>query len=218
MSEGKRRKNNSKKNNKNSKIYCGNDDELPEGYDKMGTRFKCLQRGFGIGSMLEKQAKSEGKTKAIKRKVKKSPKIYCGDKHILPEGYDAKGTRYICLRKGVGAGIYTESRKNNSEVKEYKEMKEGKSDDHKRFGSGKKRLTKRSTKRKSSKKRSTKKKLTRKRSKKRSSKSLKKKVKKAKISSYNRFVKDNYTKVKKKYKLKRSEDVFIRIAKLWKRN
>ena len=216
---------------KNTKIYCGNDDILPENYDKMGTRFKCLQKGFGVGMMLEQKAKQSGKTKVIKRTPKKSPKMYCGDKHILPNGYDVKGTKYQCLRKGVGAGIFNESKK---ELKEYKEMKEGKIDDYKRFGSSEKKSKKSSRKRSSRKKRSNKKKSGKKLSQKRSSKKSsrkcskkkrsnkskksKKKSKKAKISSYNLFVKNNYTRVKNKYKLKKSEDVFIKLSRLWKRN
>jgi hypothetical protein len=33
------------------------------------------------------------------------PKIYCGDKN-LPEEYDRYGSRYECLRRGVGVGLY----------------------------------------------------------------------------------------------------------------
>lgn len=31
------------------KIYCGNDDNLPDGYDLMGNLPQCLQKGIGIG-------------------------------------------------------------------------------------------------------------------------------------------------------------------------
>jgi hypothetical protein len=241
----------SQQRKKNTKIYCGDDDILPENYDKMGTRFKCLQKGFGTGLILERKAKQDGKTKAIKRTPKKSPKLYCGDKHILPDGYDIKGTRYQCLKRGIGVGIYNESRRDSkNELKDYKEMKEGKSDDYKKFGSNKKSIKKRSTKKRSTKKRSSKKRSTKKKSSKKKSikkskkrskrstkkskkrskrstkkskkrsnkKSIKKKIKKTKISTYNSYVKNNYTRVKNKYKLKDSEDVFIKLAKLWKKN
>lgn len=33
-------------------------------------------------------------------------KIYCGSKQNLPETYDTRGTRYECLRKGIGVGMH----------------------------------------------------------------------------------------------------------------
>ena len=33
-------------------------------------------------------------------------KSYCGTKNDLPPGYDQFGTRYECLRKGVGVGLH----------------------------------------------------------------------------------------------------------------
>lgn len=30
--------------------------------------------------------------------------LYCGDKAVLPNGYEGFDTRYNCLRKGVGVG------------------------------------------------------------------------------------------------------------------
>jgi hypothetical protein len=43
------------------KIYCG-DYDLPPGYDKLGTRYRCMTKGFGIGTNLEKEAEKKGKT------------------------------------------------------------------------------------------------------------------------------------------------------------
>lgn len=34
------------------------------------------------------------------------PKIYCGDKDEVPEGYSGRGSRSACLRRGVGVGMY----------------------------------------------------------------------------------------------------------------
>ena len=34
---------------KNQRVYCGNDDELPEDYDRFGTRYECLRTGIGVG-------------------------------------------------------------------------------------------------------------------------------------------------------------------------
>jgi hypothetical protein len=33
-------------------------------------------------------------------------RIYCGTNEVLPDGYDEFGTRYRCLRKGVGVGLH----------------------------------------------------------------------------------------------------------------
>ncbi len=37
--------------------------------------------------------------------------VYCGDKKILPYGYDIFGSRNQCLRKGFGTGSFSEKRK-----------------------------------------------------------------------------------------------------------
>ena len=31
------------------KIFCGNGDFVPPGYDALGTRYECLRKGFGAG-------------------------------------------------------------------------------------------------------------------------------------------------------------------------
>jgi hypothetical protein len=33
-------------------------------------------------------------------------RLYCGDKETLPPGYTGYATRFRCLRKGVGIGLY----------------------------------------------------------------------------------------------------------------
>ncbi len=33
-------------------------------------------------------------------------RIYCGPNNNIPENYDTKGTRYQCLRKGIGVGLH----------------------------------------------------------------------------------------------------------------
>lgn len=33
-------------------------------------------------------------------------KFYCGDKDEIPDGYERRGSRTACLRKGVGVGMY----------------------------------------------------------------------------------------------------------------
>lgn len=37
--------------------------------------------------------------------------VYCGDKKLLPYGYDIFGSRNQCLRKGFGSGLFFEKRK-----------------------------------------------------------------------------------------------------------
>ena len=41
----------------NRKIYCGNENILPTGYDIMGNLPQCLQKGIGIGKMQKAQNK-----------------------------------------------------------------------------------------------------------------------------------------------------------------
>lgn len=33
-------------------------------------------------------------------------KIYCGDQRPIPIDYEREGTRYQCLRKGIGVGLH----------------------------------------------------------------------------------------------------------------
>ena len=30
-------------------LYCGNNEEIPEGYDGLGSRYDCLKKGIGVG-------------------------------------------------------------------------------------------------------------------------------------------------------------------------
>lgn len=39
----------------NRKIYCGNQDILPDGYDFLGNSPQCLQKGIGIGKLRKAQ-------------------------------------------------------------------------------------------------------------------------------------------------------------------
>ncbi len=38
--------------------------------------------------------------------MERRPRLYCGNQEVLPAGYDGFGTRYSCLRSGVGVGLY----------------------------------------------------------------------------------------------------------------
>jgi len=35
-----------------TRIYCGNSEILPEGYDRMGNLHHCLQKGVGVGKRI----------------------------------------------------------------------------------------------------------------------------------------------------------------------
>ena len=82
--------------------YCGTDPILPDDYDVMGTRNKCLKKGIGVGMGM-----SQGEiNKIIAKPPKTGPRerVYCGDKTTLPAGYDRNGTLHECMMKGVGVG------------------------------------------------------------------------------------------------------------------
>lgn len=45
--------------------------------------------------------------------IEAHPEVYCGDDLVLPENYDVFGTRYKCLRKGIGTGmVLSDSQRN----------------------------------------------------------------------------------------------------------
>jgi len=37
--------------------------------------------------------------------IRERPEVYCGDNRVIPEEYDVFGTRYRCLKKGIGLGM-----------------------------------------------------------------------------------------------------------------
>lgn len=51
-------------------------------------------------------------------------KIYCGDKKELPAGYHKKGTRLICLQRGIGMGMFLEEKEEKKGKTLFKERKE----------------------------------------------------------------------------------------------
>ena len=83
-------------------MYCGDSQYIPPDYDVMGTRFKCLKKGVGIGMNT-----SDEKVEQFldKRYIPPTVKLYCGDKPELPHGYGNFGTKTQCLKKGVGIGM-----------------------------------------------------------------------------------------------------------------
>ena len=83
-------------------IYCGSDLILPDDYDVMGTRNRCLKKGVGVGMGMSDTERNKVITRAPKPGPK--PKLYCGDKTVLPAGYNRFGNLHECLMKGVGVG------------------------------------------------------------------------------------------------------------------
>jgi hypothetical protein len=64
-----------------------------------------------------REARSDRDQKKGSRKSSKKNKIYCGDSDKIPEdeGYIRRGSRYECLRKGVGVGLYIVSKRKEKE-------------------------------------------------------------------------------------------------------
>ena len=85
-----------------TQIYCGNNGAEPSllsGEQILGTRYTCMQKGIGRGLHLPYDSKYTGAYVPIDNR-----KIYCGNKDILPTGYDFFGTLPHCIQKGVGIG------------------------------------------------------------------------------------------------------------------
>lgn len=98
-----RKKVSSVSSKKKSNLYCGNnrlDPSILNGTKIIGTRNRCLRLGFGAGyhSPVDPNYTDDYEPIDIR-------KFYCGDKEILPTGYDAVGNLPICLRKGFGMGV-----------------------------------------------------------------------------------------------------------------
>ena len=82
-------------------IYCGEGDNLPNDYDRMGTRGICLKKGIGLGMSMPSASRDAFLAKPPKQVTQK---LYCGDGE-LPEGYVGFDTLPNCLRRGVGVGL-----------------------------------------------------------------------------------------------------------------
>jgi hypothetical protein len=84
-------------------IYCGDSAALPNTYDVMGTRYRCLQKGVGTGMMLPNERRAE--FLARPRPPPDGNRMYCGNAAVLPAGYTRFGLKSQCLKKGVGIGL-----------------------------------------------------------------------------------------------------------------
>lgn len=54
------------------KIYCGNSDNLPQGYTRNGTRFECLKKGYGAALVY---STADQRKRAIESIIAKVPKL-----------------------------------------------------------------------------------------------------------------------------------------------
>ena len=99
------------------KIYCGDNEELPEGYSSHGTPYQCLRKGVGVGLHLPLKNRRY-------RPKKEGKKFYCGNKKELPQEYVSFGTRQQCLRKGVGVGLHLQQQRQPIEQKQLIEQKQ----------------------------------------------------------------------------------------------
>lgn len=83
-------------------IYCGNnalDSDVINGVSQLGTRYSCMRKGIGKGLNLPFDLKYTQPYEPIDNR-----KIYCGDRQVLPDGYDRFGNLAQCLQKGVAIG------------------------------------------------------------------------------------------------------------------
>lgn len=83
-------------------MYCGNNGMYPglrDGSLTLGTRYKCLRRGIGIGLNLPVDPTYRNEYLPIDK-----TKIYCGNERTLPSGYDMFGNLPQCQSKGVSVG------------------------------------------------------------------------------------------------------------------
>lgn len=42
------------------KLFCGNGDTVPRGYDALGSRFQCLRKGYGAGKYTRERVGYKG--------------------------------------------------------------------------------------------------------------------------------------------------------------
>jgi len=77
-------------------MNCGNNAEDP---NPIGTRHGCLKKGIGVGYYkVPLNLKYAGSYTPIEKR-------YCGNKTVLPAGYDRMGTCGECYNMGVGVGM-----------------------------------------------------------------------------------------------------------------
>lgn len=91
---------------KKNTTFCGKGKILPNGYETFGTNYQCFKKGIGTGIAMTENKIKNGDTFVQYKKLKKNkPKRYCGISSTLPPGYEKRGNRYSCLKKGYGVGM-----------------------------------------------------------------------------------------------------------------
>ena len=106
------------------KIYCGPQQDIPEGYDSIGGRYPCLRKGIGVGTHLPADRRPPG-IAADGTRTPRDPnreKKYCGTKEVLPQEYSDFATPYECLRKGVGVGLWQQYERRQQPHEEVEEV------------------------------------------------------------------------------------------------
>lgn len=84
-------------------VYCGNNRlnrEVQNGNAVIGTRHRCLKKGFGVGFY----ALPVDMDMLLDYEPIVREKIYCGNNNNLPDNYDRFGNLPSCFQKGVGIG------------------------------------------------------------------------------------------------------------------
>ncbi len=66
-------------------------------------------------------------TKQQEKRCKNCKKIYCGNSEKLPKGYHIFGSRYQCLSRGIGVGLYAIPKSKSKE--KTKEIRKKRRDD-----------------------------------------------------------------------------------------
>jgi len=84
-------------------IYCGNNrlhSELQNGNAILGSRHRCLQKGFGVGFYTI----PVDMNMLLPYEPIYPENIYCGNDDNLPDNYERFGSLSSCFQKGVGIG------------------------------------------------------------------------------------------------------------------
>lgn len=101
-SKRKSKRKSKKRNTREPYIYCGNNSLHPDvvnGNAIIGTKFRCLKKGYGAGFYGEIDLNFLNDYEPIDRR-----KIYCGNRQEVPEGYDRQGNLPSCFQKGFATG------------------------------------------------------------------------------------------------------------------
>jgi hypothetical protein len=83
-------------------IYCGNNalhPDLANGRAVIGTKHRCLKKGFGAGYYSPVDLNFLNEYRPIDNR-----KVYCGNQENVPEGYDRHGNLPSCFQKGFASG------------------------------------------------------------------------------------------------------------------